>query len=184
GKELFKTAGTGEMLQVISQVYGMNVARKMLPVSKKTLDFEIEGYISKPEITRATRSYISTIINGRYIKSIALTKAISKAYHTLLPIHRLPIVVLSIKMDPILVDVNVHPTKLEVRFSKEKELCHAIEEMIRDKFRETTLIPEVQQRVERPEKSVQHSLDFEEMASPKQNIQQTSDHQVVHERET
>jgi len=183
GKELFKTAGTGEMLQVISQVYGMNVARKMLPVSKKTLDFEIEGYISKPEITRATRSYISTIINGRYIRSIALTKAISRAYHTLLPIHRLPIVVLSIKMDPILVDVNVHPTKLEVRFSKERELFHAIEEMVREKFRETTLIPEIQQKVEQPEKSVQHSLDFQDIPSPKKDTKQFSDHQVIHEKE-
>lgn len=183
GKELFKTAGTGDVLQVISQVYGMNVARKMLPVSHKTLDFEIEGYISKPEITRATRSYISTIINGRYIRSIALTKAISRAYHTLLPIHRLPIVVLSIKMDPILVDVNVHPTKLEVRFSKERELFHSIEEMIREKFRETTLIPEVQQKVERQEKSVQHSLDFQEVPSSNQNLRQTSDYQAVHERE-
>lgn len=181
GKELFKTAGTGEMLQVISQVYGMNVARKMLPVSHKTLDFEIEGYISKPEITRATRSYISTIINGRFIRSIALTKAISKAYHTLLPIHRLPIVVLSIKMDPILVDVNVHPTKLEVRFSKERELFYAIEEMIKAKFRETTLIPEMQQKVERPEKSVQHALDFNNKPNHTRNMTPTSD-QAVHEK--
>src|SRR5690625_5269133 len=184
GKELFKTAGTGDILQVISQVYGMNVARKMLSVSKKTIDFEIEGYISKLEITRATKSYITTMINGRYIRSIALTKAISRSYHTLLPIHRLPIVVLSIKMDPILVDVNVHPTKLEVRFSKERELFHAIEEMIREKFRETTLIPEVQQKVERQEKSVQHSLDFQEAPSSNQNLRQTSDYQVVHEKES
>src|SRR5690625_4351568 len=182
GKELFKTAGTGEMLQVISQVYGMNVARKMLPVSKKTLDFEIEGYISKPEITRATRSYISTIINGRYIRSIALTKAISRAYHTLLPIHRLPIVVLSIKMDPILVDVNVHPTKLEVRFSKERELFNATEEMIKEKFRETTLIPEIQEKGVQREKTVQHSLDFHDLPNQKQPMEQISNQQVVHEK--
>jgi len=182
GKELFKTAGTGEVLQVISQVYGMNVARKMLPVNHKTLDFEIEGYISKPEITRATRSFISTIINGRYIRSIALTKAISRAYHTLLPIHRLPIVVLSIKMDPILVDVNVHPTKLEVRFSKERELFNAIEEMIKEKFRETTLIPEIQEKGVQREKTVQHSLDFHDLPNQKQPMEQISNQQVVHEK--
>lgn len=182
GKELFKTAGTGETLQVISQVYGMNVARNMLPVSHETLDFEIEGYISKPEITRATRSYISTIINGRYIKSIALTKAIGRAYHTLLPIHRSPIVVLSIKMDPILVDVNVHPTKLEVRFSKERELFNAIEGMIKAKFRETTLIPEIQQKVEHREKSVQHSLDLNSNDRPSENMTQLAGQKVIHER--
>lgn len=173
GKELFKTAGAGDMLQVISQIYGMNVARNMLAVKHQTLDFEIDGYISKPEITRATRSYMSTIINGRYIRSIALTKAISRAYHTLLPIHRSPIVVLSIKMDPILVDVNVHPTKLEVRFSKERELFQAIEDMIRSKFRETTLIPEIRQKVEQREKSIQHRLDFDQTDQHSETIKNT-----------
>src|SRR5690625_6265221 len=78
GKELFKTAGTGEMLQVIFQIYGMNVARKMLPVSKKTLDFEIEGYISKPEKTKANKIYKSNIINGGYNKKIVFSKIISR----------------------------------------------------------------------------------------------------------
>lgn len=162
GKGLFKTAGTGDLLQVISQIYGMNVAKKMMAVEKETLDFSITGYIAKPEVTRASRSYISTIINGRYIRSIALNQAIMKAYHTLLPIGRSPIVVLSIKMDPILVDVNVHPTKLEVRFSKDRELFAAIEETIKKRFREMTLIPEVERKSPKREKSYQHSLTFDE----------------------
>ncbi|WP_060681854.1 DNA mismatch repair endonuclease MutL [Virgibacillus halodenitrificans] len=160
GKGLFKTPGTGDVLQVISQVYGMGVARKMLPIKKKTLDFSIHGYIAKPEITRASRNYVSTIINGRYIKSIPLTQAIIRAYHTLLPIGRSPIVVLDIKMDPILVDVNVHPTKLEVRFSKEKELFSAIEDTIKHKFREITLIPEMQQKPAKKEVTQQNMMDF------------------------
>jgi DNA mismatch repair protein MutL len=90
GRGIFRTAGTGDLLQVISQVYGMNVARQMLDVKHETLDFSIEGYIAKPEVTRASRNYISTIINGRYIKSIPLNKAIIQAYHTLLPIGRSP----------------------------------------------------------------------------------------------
>ncbi|MBY7143591.1 DNA mismatch repair endonuclease MutL [Virgibacillus sp. NKC19-3] len=166
GKGLFKTAGSGDILQVISQVYGMNTARKMLPVHQETLDFSIEGYIAKPEVTRASRSYISTIINGRYIKSIPLTKAIMQGYHTLLPIGRSPIVILTIRMDPVLVDVNVHPTKLEVRFSKEKELFAAVEEMIRNKFRETTLIPDMEPTQVKKEKSEQHIMQFEETAKP------------------
>lgn len=182
-KELFKTAGAGDTLQVISQIYGMNVARNMLPVNHQTLDFKIEGYISKPEITRASRSYISTIINGRYIRSIALTQAINRAYHTLLPIHRSPIVVLSIKMDPILVDVNVHPTKLEVRFSKEKELFQAIEEMIRKKFRETSLIPEIKQKTLQHEKTIQNQLNFDHSIVRPNNTERANIHayQRVHE---
>lgn len=161
GKGLFKTAGTGDVLQVISQIYGMNIAKKMLPIKHETLDFSIGGFIAKPEVTRASRAYISTIINGRYIRSVALNQAIIRAYHTLLPIGRSPIVVLSIKMDPILVDVNVHPTKLEVRFSKDRELFTAIEETIKQKFREITLIPEMERKVTPKEKSVQHTMNFD-----------------------
>ncbi|MUK90723.1 DNA mismatch repair endonuclease MutL [Ornithinibacillus sp. L9] len=176
GKGLFKTPGTGDLLQVISQVYGIGVAKKMIPINQETLDFSVEGYIAKPEVTRASRSYISIMINGRFIKSYPLTQAIIRAYHTLLPIGRSPIVVLSITMDPILVDVNVHPTKLEVRFSKEKELCLLVEETIKSKFRETTLIPEVEQAPVEKRKSLQHSLDFD--MDKNKNYKQ---HTVVHE---
>lgn len=160
GKNIFKTAGTGDVLQVISQVYGMNVAKHMLPVKHETLDFSISGFIAKPEVTRSSRNYMSTIINGRYIKSVALNKAIIQGYHTLLPIGRSPIVVLSIQMDPILVDVNVHPTKLEVRFSKDKELFQAIDQTIKDTFRGATLIPEMERKSVPKSKSIQHSFDF------------------------
>lgn len=169
GRGIFRTAGTGDLLQVISQVYGMNVARQMLDVKHETLDFKIEGYIAKPEVTRASRNYISTIINGRYIKSIPLNKAIIQAYHTLLPIGRSPIVVLLIQMDPILVDVNVHPTKLEVRFSKDKELFQAIELAIKNRFKEITLIPEIEQKPLPKVKTVQHSMDFSEPTSQPRN---------------
>lgn len=160
-KQLFYSTGNGDMLQVIAKVYGMHVAKKMMPVFKETLDFTINGYISRPEVTRASRSFISTIINGRYIKSLPLVHAIIRAYHTLLPIHRSPIVVLSIQMDPILVDVNVHPTKLEVRFSKEKELIETIESMIKDKFRTKTLIPEHKITNIKKEESIQQTLELQ-----------------------
>src|SRR5699024_12457614 len=85
-------------------------------------DFEVEAYLAKPEYTRANRNYITLIVNGRYIKSNALIHAIIRGYDTLLPIHRYPIAVIAIKMDPVLTDVNVHPTKLEIGFSKERTL--------------------------------------------------------------
>src|SRR5690606_33995952 len=126
GKQLFYTSGRGDLLQVIRQIYGMQTAKKMIPVQHETLDFRINGYIGKPEITRANRNYISLIVNGRFIRNHMVNKGILEGYHTLLPIGRFPIVVLNIEMDPYLVDVNVHPAKLEVRFSKEKELFEAV----------------------------------------------------------
>ncbi|MRH42635.1 DNA mismatch repair endonuclease MutL [Aquibacillus halophilus] len=160
GKQLFKSSGRGDLLQIIAQVYGMSVAKKMIPVEHSTLDFSISGYIAKPEITRASRSYISTIINGRFIRSIPLNKAILNGYHTLLPIGRSPLVVLTVKMDPILVDVNVHPAKLEVRFSKEKELFEAVVSTIQQAFRKESLIPSVQQPKRQKEQTSQHSFEF------------------------
>lgn len=142
-KVIFKSPGTNQLLQVIANIYGNNVAKQMIEVNEESKDFKVTGYIAKPEVTRSSRNFITIIINGRYIKNQGLTQAILRAYHTLLPIHRSPIVVLSIKMDPILVDVNVHPTKLEVRFSKEKELIALIENMIKESFQTLTLIPNV-----------------------------------------
>src|SRR5699024_5835595 len=168
-KTLFKTAGTGDLLHVVAQVYGMEAAKKMLPIESESLDFSIKGYIAKPEVTRASKSYISTIINGRYIKSYVLNQAIIRAYHTLLPIGRFPIVVIAIQMDPILVDVNVHPTKLEVRFSKEKELFSIIEETIKSKFRETTLIPEITKQEKPKNESFQHTFQFDHSPTRKDN---------------
>ncbi len=173
-KQLFQSSGRGDMLQIISQVYGMSVAKKMIPVQHKTLDFTINGYIAKPEVTRASRNYISTVINGRYIRSIPLAKAILSGYHTLLPIGRNPLVVLSIDMDPILVDVNVHPTKLEVRFSKEKELFEAVETTIKQAFREQTLIPDVKQPRREKDTSTQSSFSFYENRQPRQETRSQS----------
>ncbi|QHS22330.1 DNA mismatch repair endonuclease MutL [Virgibacillus sp. MSP4-1] len=141
-KRLFYTSGRGDQRQVMGQIYGMQTAKKMLPIEYETLDFKITGYAARPEVTRANRNYISSIINGRYIRNPMINKAILKGYHTLLPIGRYPLVVINIDMDPYLVDVNVHPSKLEVRFSKEQELFAAVETAIKDVFKQETLIPE------------------------------------------
>src|SRR5699024_9296924 len=158
---IFASKGNGNLLQVISQIYGMQVAKNMYEVETSSLDFQISGFIAKPEITRSNRNFMTVIVNGRYIKSQALNYAIIRAYDTLLPLHRFPVVVLHIELDPILVDVNVHPTKLEVRFSKEKELIALIESMIRNVFKQKTLIPKIEQKEKREKiNTTQSSLDF------------------------
>ena len=142
GKTIFQSNGTGNSLHVLAAIYGMNVAKKMIPIHLNSLDFKVTGYIALPEMTRASKNYISTIINGRYVKNYTVLRAVQAGYHTLLPIGRYPIVFLQIEMDPILVDVNVHPTKLEVRLSKEDELYELIMDGVKKAFQQQQLIPE------------------------------------------
>ncbi|MGM7720462.1 DNA mismatch repair endonuclease MutL [Metabacillus sp. Hm71] len=177
GKKLLHTNGNGDVRQVLASIYGIGIAKKMKKLSLESLDFEVGGYVALPEITRASRNYISTIINGRFIKNYPLVKAIQHGYHTLLPIGRFPIVFLEIKMDPILVDVNVHPSKLEVRISKETELNELITNGIRDVFRQQQLIPSVEipktQRVksidEQQQFAFDHSFDSKPNVQPVEN---------------
>ncbi|MCC2931667.1 DNA mismatch repair endonuclease MutL [Bacillus sp. LBG-1-113] len=144
GKNLLQTNGNGDVRHVLAAIYGTAVAKKMLPLHVSSLDFEVKGYIALPEITRASRNYMSSVINGRYIKNFPLVKAVHEGYHTLLPIGRHPITFIEITMDPILVDVNVHPSKLEVRLSKETELHDLIRDGIKDVFKHQQLIPSAQ----------------------------------------
>lgn len=132
GGNLLRTLGNGDRLQVIAAVYGTATAKAMLPLRGTHPDYELNGYISKPEMTRASRSAITTVVNGRYIRSFTVQQALLAAYHTLLPINRFPIAVLEIGMHPGLVDVNVHPSKMEVRFSKEPELKAFLEETVKE----------------------------------------------------
>ncbi|MEM5004220.1 DNA mismatch repair endonuclease MutL [Priestia megaterium] len=142
GRQLLYTNGSGDVRQVLAAIYGMAVAKKMIPINVQSLDYEVNGYVALPEITRASRNYMSTIINGRFVKNYGLLKAVQQGYHTLLPIGRLPIVFLTITMDPLLVDVNVHPAKLEVRLSKEAELFELIEQGVKAAFKKQQLIPD------------------------------------------
>ncbi len=142
GNTLVQTLGNGDLLSVIAAIYGTGVAKKMLPIKGESLDYRISGYICRPEETRAGRHAISTVINGRYIRNYAVAQALVKAYHTLLPINRFPIAVLHIEMEPSLLDVNVHPSKMEVRFSKEPELLEFVEETAARILRGTAHIPQ------------------------------------------
>ncbi|PEJ60168.1 DNA mismatch repair endonuclease MutL [Bacillus sp. AFS002410] len=142
-KLMFRSNGNGDARQILASLYGLQIAKNMVHFKGESLDFQVEGYLSMPEYTRATRNYISLYVNGRYVKHYGVNKSISEGYHTLLPIGRFPIVALFIKMDPQLVDVNVHPTKQEVRFSKEDQLFTLISESIKKVFRGRSLIPEI-----------------------------------------
>lgn len=164
GREMMKTAGTGDLRQAIAGVYGISTAKKMLAISNSDLDFEVSGYISLPELTRANRNYITVLLNGRYIKNFLINRAIVDGYGSKLMVGRFPLAVIDIKIDPFLADVNVHPTKQEVRISKERELMVLITRAISQALQPQTLIPNA---LENLNKSTQ-------TAAPTAKSQQTS----------
>ena len=140
-KQLLNTEGHGNLLKVINNVYGVEVAKKMVKIDASNDDYVIKGYICYPEISKPNRSSIITFVNGRYIRNNELNRTITDAYHTYLMIDKFPIVVINIEVDPILVDINIHPTKMDIKFSKMDTLKSLITDVISKTLRELTLIP-------------------------------------------
>ena len=145
-KILLKTDGNGDLLKVIYEIFGADITRKMIPVNGENDDYLISGYISYPEVTKGNRNSITTLVNGRVIKNNELNKCIVDCYHTYIHKDRYPIVVLNIDVDPILVDINIHPTKMDIKFSKIDTLKDLIIKLITERLEELTLIPDVSVR--------------------------------------
>lgn len=131
GKVLLRTPGNGNLKQDVANIYGRKVAEKMLTVENEDPDFTLYGLVSEANLTRSSRNFISILLNGRYIKNYQLSSALLDGYGNKLG-GKYPIAVLAIEADPLLVDVNVHPTKEEVRLSKEKELSRLITSAVTD----------------------------------------------------
>lgn len=177
---LLQTLGNGDLLQVVAAIYGTSAAKAMLPIEGENLDYRVSGLISLPEWTRANRGGMSTIVNGRFIRNYGLNQAILKAYHTLLPINRFPLVVIQLEMHPSLVDVNVHPAKLEVRFSKEAELYEFVEATVRGILRQEVLIPQVKkQQIRRGDDS---SFIQEQFLFPRGPVKEYGDTEGHHQQ--
>ena len=145
-KVLLNTDGSGNLLKVIKEIYGSEVARKMKGISVYNDDYDVDGFISLPEVTRSSRSHMITLVNNRVIRNVELNRAINDAYHTYKPDSRYPIVVLNINTDPSLVDVNVHPSKLDIKFSNFEDLKELIETGIRSVLDKTLLIPKIEKK--------------------------------------
>lgn len=142
-KSLLKTDGSNNLLKVIKDVYGLEIAKMMIKITGGNNDYKIDGYISYPEITKSSRNNMTTIVNGRIVRNIELNKTINDAYHTYKPEDRYPIVVLNITVDPTLVDVNIHPTKMDIKFSKMDVLKELISNLIKKELESLTLIPSI-----------------------------------------
>ncbi|KAE9563065.1 DNA mismatch repair protein [Companilactobacillus paralimentarius DSM 13238 = JCM 10415] len=151
GKDLVWTSGNDNLQQTIAGIYGRTIASHMLEFENSDPDYEIHGFFSKPDTTRSNRSYISLILNGRYIRNFQLTNAVIRGYGSKLMVARFPVAVIDIKMDPSLVDINVHPTKQEVRLSNEGHIGDLISDGIKQRLSDQNLIPDAVKNLGRKE---------------------------------
>lgn len=152
GQTKLHTSGNHNLKDVIYHIYGRDVAANVVEIDEAAGPARITGYIGKPVISRGNRGYETYFINGRYIKSSLIAKGIEDAYRTFMMQHKYPFTVLHIAMDGELLDVNVHPTKMELRFSNQEELYRLIQKTIREGLTRQELIPQVRLTEEAKEK--------------------------------
>lgn len=138
GRTVLQTSGNGRLADVVAAVFGPEVAREMIPFGAVDMPWpdptpepQVWGFAGKPNLHRANRQHITLFLNRRWIHDHALVQAVVQAYHTFLPVGRYPIAVVHIALDPHLVDVNVHPTKAEVRFRDPRAVFHAVQKAVR-----------------------------------------------------
>lgn len=141
GKTLVKTSGSNNLLKTIHEIYGLHVSSNMLEVKASTDDYDMYGYICKPEILKSNRNHMITIVNGRVVRNNDLNKAINDAYFSYKPDIKYPLVVLKFETDPTLIDVNIHPTKQDIKLSKTNELYEMIVTTIKNKLYEELIVP-------------------------------------------
>ena len=150
-KELLNTDGSGNLLKVIHSIYKTDVTKKMIKVTGTNDDYEVEGYVSMPEVNRSSRNYMTTLVNGRVVKNASLNKTINESYSSYKEDTRYPIVVLKITTDPSLLDVNIHPSKLDIKFSNFEDLKMLIHNMIVNAIKDKLLIPKIEAKTVLPE---------------------------------
>ena len=178
---ILRTDGSGNILKVIQSIYGTDVARKMLPIKGENPDYEISGYVSLPEVHRSSRNNMVTIVNGRVVRNMDINRIINEAYHSYKPDNRYPITVMNIIVDPSVIDVNIHPTKMDIKFSKMDTLLELIKATVQAAITDRNLIPEVSIRKEKPKREelrfdlerhankpviVEEKIEFEEPEIP------------------
>lgn len=140
GKKIVKTSGSGNLKKVIHEIFGMEVSTNLLEFKENNDDFEIYGYACKPHLLKSNRNDMITILNGRTVKNMDINNAINDAYYTYKPDGKYPIVILNIATDPTIIDVNIHPTKQDVKISKIKDLCSLITSSIKKALYDNLLI--------------------------------------------
>ncbi len=139
-KKIVFTSGSNDLLKTIHELFGYTVSSNMIEVSVSSDDYDIRGYICKPVVLKSNRNYMLTFVNDRMVKNIDINSAINDGYRDFKPDIKYPVVVLKIDTDPTLVDVNIHPSKADIKISKIEELKKLIQDMINTSLRKTLLI--------------------------------------------
>lgn len=139
---VLKTSGSGDLLKTIHEIYGLQVSSKMLLVKASNDDFDLFGYVCKPEILKSNRNHMIVMVNDRIVKNYDINKAINDAYYTYKPDIKFPIVVLKINTDPTLIDVNIHPTKQDIKITKMDVLTDLLIKTIKDALYKALLVPD------------------------------------------
>lgn len=150
GKLRFQTTGNGDMKEVIYRIFGREVSKELIFIDKSTTGMRIQGYLGKPTLNRANRNFENYFVNGRYVKSGILAKSIEEGYRNYLMQHKFPFLVLYFEMEGTLLDVNVHPTKMDIRFSNQNFYQEFISKAIGESLKETELIPQVSFDTQKP----------------------------------
>ena len=135
------TAGNHNLKDIIYGIYGRDITRELVFVSRQLFCGQIEGYVGKPAVSKGNRSWENYFINGRYIKSNMICKGIEDAFHGIMMQHKYPFCVLHLKIDPAYIDVNVHPSKMEIRFQQGEQLYEEITEAVAAALKEQEMIP-------------------------------------------
>ena len=157
---VLNTDGSNNLLKNIKCIYGVEVAKRMVEIEAENEDYKISGYISLPEVHRSNKNGMITLVNNRVVRNIELNRTINDSYHSYKPDNRYPIVVLNIEVDPTLVDVNIHPTKMDVKFSKFEELNDLVRETIEKKLKNINLIPNIEAKEREHKKVETFTLNF------------------------
>ena len=131
GKVILKTTGSGDLYKTIHEIFGINTTKNMIKISGENYDYIINGYISNLNISRSNKNNMITLVNGRVVTNQSVNRAIKDAYHRVLADNKYPIVVINIDTDPTLVDVNIHPTKQDIKFSKLESLTDLLFNVIK-----------------------------------------------------
>ena len=138
----FHTSGNGDLREVIYRIYGRDVANSLIPMQQSINGITVEGYLGKPVLVRSNRNFEIYFINGRFIKSNVIARALEEGYKEYLMQHKFPFCVLHITMDTADVDVNVHPTKMDVRFSNTMLFMNILTEVVKNTLKSRELIPD------------------------------------------
>lgn len=175
GRNKLQTSGDGQVRTNIYYIYGADVTKNIVPISAELDGMKLTGFIGKPVLSRGNRLMMNYFVNGRYIKSPVIANAVEEAYKEFLMSHRYPFVVLLLSIDSAVIDVNVHPTKMEVRFTNQREVYQLFYDTIYRALKENNLIPEVSLSEKRasagvPEREKRHPEPFEKERHKQEKI--------------